>query len=369
MITGLGSVKDLVSGKQGAFYQTLEEFHNYWDRIDIIAPKISGHSSGVKEFFGNVYVHVSPWPIVFHPIFFLKKGLEIFRNHHFEIMSVQEFPPFYNGIGAALLSKKTRVPYMLEIHHVPGYPRAASLKEVIYRNAVKWCVALDSRKAKAVRVVNKTQTSNFLVQSGVSASKIVFLPSAYIDSSIFNPQESDKKFDLVYAARFEKNKGIASLIEAIEILKKKNRKVSLSIIGSGPLAGSLQGLVDEKGLSEQIYFAGWLKGPREIAEAYRQARIFINPALNEGGPRVALEAMACGLPLITTPIGLMPDLIRHKENGILAGWSAHDLAHAIEEMLDSPELQQVGAQEGPQIASQFDRVNLIRQYAEYLQQL
>src|SRR3989344_6732450 len=116
MMTGVGSAKDLASGKKGAFYNTLEEYSKYWDRIDIIAPKILNFKSEILNksktqnsksqtviLFGNVYIHISPWPLIFHPIFFIKKGLEIYKEQKFDLMTVHEFPPFYNGIGARLL--------------------------------------------------------------------------------------------------------------------------------------------------------------------------------------------------------------------------------------------------------------------------
>ena len=94
MITGLGSAIDLASNKKGAFYNTLEEFHKHWERIDIIVPRIKGQKSEIKEFFGNVYVHISPWPLMFHPFWFVKKGWEIFKKQKFDLMTVHEFPPF-----------------------------------------------------------------------------------------------------------------------------------------------------------------------------------------------------------------------------------------------------------------------------------
>src|SRR3989338_1581394 len=131
MITGLGGGLDLVRGKRGAFYNTLEEFHRYWERIDIILPKMAGVSE--KNFFSNVFVHCSPWPLVFYPWWFLKKGAELHLAHHFDLMTVHDFPPFYNGIGARFLWQKTKVPYVLEVHHIPGYPRAGSVKGGLYR--------------------------------------------------------------------------------------------------------------------------------------------------------------------------------------------------------------------------------------------
>lgn len=99
MITGLGSARDLASDKKGAFYYTLEEFHKYWDRIDIICPRVKGQKSGVKSLFGNVFMHISPWPLIFHPIWFLKKGVEIYKEQKFDLMTVQEFPLFIMALA------------------------------------------------------------------------------------------------------------------------------------------------------------------------------------------------------------------------------------------------------------------------------
>src|SRR5258708_1583045 len=164
MITGLGSARDLAQGKKGGFYNALEEFHSYWDRIDIIPPRVR---DGETELFGNVFVHSSPWPLLFQPWFFLKKGASLHKKHHFNAMTVQDFPPFYNGIGAFLLWCRIRVPYLLEFHHIPGYPRAANFKEWVYRLFAKSFVALDALPAAAVRVVNKHQTKKFLVGPGI----------------------------------------------------------------------------------------------------------------------------------------------------------------------------------------------------------
>src|SRR3989344_337109 len=102
MITGLGSAMDLASGRRGAFYNTLEEFSKYWERIDIVAPRgqIPNSKKQPLTLFGNVYVHIAPWPLIFHPFWFLRKGLEIYGKEKFNLMTVQDYPPFYNGVGA-----------------------------------------------------------------------------------------------------------------------------------------------------------------------------------------------------------------------------------------------------------------------------
>src|SRR3989344_9485774 len=98
MITGLGSAKSLATGQRGAFHNMLEEFSQYWDRVDIICPRVESRESRVESLFGNVYLHISPWPLVLHPFWFLKKALELHKDQKFDLITLHEFPPFYNVI-------------------------------------------------------------------------------------------------------------------------------------------------------------------------------------------------------------------------------------------------------------------------------
>src|SRR3989344_4498318 len=285
MITGLGSAVDLASGKKGAFYNTLEEFHKYWNRVDIICPRVKREKLKVKSLFGNVFIHVSPWPLVFHPFWFLKKGLEIYKEQKFDLMTVQDFPPFYNGIGARLLWNRIRVPYVLEFHHIPGYPRVANFKEKIYANEFIWKFYWNifGSKAKTVRVVNQKQTPEFLKKAGMPKEKIVYIPSMYIDLEIFKPLNLEKKYDLIFVGRLEKNKGIKLLLKAVKLLKEHSNilqnvgmSVKLLIVGSGSLKKELVNFVETNGLKENVFFSGWLATSEDVAKAYSSARIFVN---------------------------------------------------------------------------------------------
>ncbi len=366
MITGLGSAEDLARGKKGAFYNTLEEFHKYWNRIDIIAPRITNYELRITNLFGNVHIHTSPWPLVFHPWFFLKEGMRLHKKYHFDLMTVQDFPPFYNGIGAYLLSLATRVPYILEIMHVPGLPKAGSSKELIYKYLTKFFIRFDARHARAVRVINQKQTKDFLIEAGVPANKIKYIPAFYIDLDIFKPEPIEKKYDIVYAARLERNKGVLNLIKAIEIIRQKIPEIKACIIGDGPMRAEIENYIREHRLENNIELTGWLAGPQDVARRLNQSRIFVNPAFNEGGPRVALEAMACGIPVITTKVGIMLDIIKDGENGVFSGWSPQNLTQAAGTVLDSPALADSCAQAGLRTADQFERKSSIRHYAEFL---
>lgn len=366
MITGMGGT-ELARGKRGAFYNTLEEFHRYWDRIDIFAP--SGGPNTTK-YFDNVFIHCSSWPLLYHPAWILKKGIDLYREQKFDLMTAHEFPPFYNGIGARLLAGEIKVSYVLEVHHIPGHPKAGSFKELLYKKGWKIFAKFDTSKARAVRVVNQKETPNFLVNAGVSKEKIIYIPSMYIDLDIFKIYpEVEKKYDLVFCSRLEKNKGIFNLLEAVKIAKQQKPDIKLLIIGNGPEKKNLESRIKNYGLKDNVIFSGWLETARDVALAYNSAKIFVNPSFNEGGPRVALEAMACGLPVITTKVGLMHDLIRGDENGLFTDWEPDKMAKVILKLLSDFSLQNKFSEAGLSIAQQFEKKAMIRNYAESLQKL
>lgn len=384
MITGLGSATDLASGKKGAFYNTLEEFSKYWERIDIIAPKISRDSTSggfeVESLFGNVFIHISPWPLFFHPLWFLKKGIQIYKEQKFDLMTVHEFPPFYNGIGARLLwsrlfkeksrildsrsesGQKIKVPYVLEIFHIPGHPRAAGIKEVIYKFLFKLFIRLDASKAKAVRVMNQKQVPDFLVRAGVPKEKIIYVPAIYVDLDIFKPMDVVKEYDLIFVGRLEPNKGVGLFLEAV---KKLNRKSI--IVGHGSLYNKIKSEIENHKLNVSIH--GFAKDSKEIAELLNKSKILIMSSYNEGGPRVVVEAMACGVPVLATSVGIVPDLLKNSRSGEIIDWEANDIVQKADGLLNDPEMYQRYSLSGPEIAKQFEQKEAIENYANKIKKL
>ncbi len=367
--------RTLAGGKRGAFYNTLEEFHKYWEQVDIICPKISrGSTSGgfeVEPLFGNVFIHPSPWPLWLQPWWILKKGLEILKANSYKseagncVMTVHEYPPFYNGIGARLLWNKINIPYVLEIHHIPGYPKAADFKEWIYKIAMRCFIKYDAAKAKAVRVVNQKQVPGFLIRAGVPENKIIYIPSLYIDLDIFKPTDVKKQYDLIFIGRLAKNKGVNLLLEALAILSKThNLKPKTLIVGDGPMLKKLKLQTINYQLQTNVTFHGWAKDSQEVARLLNESRILVVPSYNEGGPRVALEAMACGVPVLATPVGIVPDVI--KNAGEIIDWNPADISKKVLELLGNTAKYQEYRANGLKIASHFEKRAAIKNYAEKL---
>ncbi len=357
----------MLRGKQGAFYNMLQEFSQFWERIDVICPRpvVSAATKNLPmnlSLFGNVFFHPSSQHLWRQPWWIERKGSELITQYHHDVMTVHEYPPFYNGIGAKWLHKKTNVPYVLEIHHIVGYPRSSSFSEWIGKVMSRFYLYRDTLPAARVRVVNQT-VYRLLKALGVPAQKIAIVPSFYLDPTILKPsQKIEKRYDVVFCGRLVKNKGLIELIDALYELSR----VTLLIIGDGTLKEQAERRVAKLGMQDRVTFMGWLPTLQDVTDTIQSGRLFVMNSLSEGGPRVALEAMACGMPIVSTAVGIMPDVIQNGINGILVSGDKSDLAAKIDYLLREPHLRLSMGEHAQSIVSQFEKGTLISQYTDFL---
>ena len=363
MISGIGA-SALAQGKKGGFYYMLEEFSKYWNRIDIICPRISTKRSDQPfQPFSNVYIHSSQKSLIFQPWFILKKGLELCRKQKFDLFTVHSYPPFYNDIGGRWLYNKIKVPYVLEIMHISGYPKAGSFKEWFYKILTRLFIKWSAKKAKEIRIINQKQTPAFLKRVRINEKKLKYIPAFYIDLEVFKSQSVEKKYDLVFSGRLVKSKGIKLLLKAVEILKLQNPNIKLIIVGLGSLENKIKKYIKEHNLQDNVTFSGWLPTADDLARVYNQSKIFVMPSFNEGGPRTPLEAMACKVPVITSRVGIMLDIIEHGKNGLFINWDAKDIVEKILRLLKDKDLYKKIAENGYKTVQQFERKKAIKNYA------
>lgn len=120
----------------------------------------------------------------------------------------------------------------------------------------------------------------------------------------------------LFVGQFIERKGIIYLVKAFEKLKKKFDDASLVLLGYGPLANFLRSYVQDKKIND-VFFVGH-KEVSEMPKMYAIADVFVLPSLEETWGLVINEAMACGLPVITTnKVGSSIDLIENKVNGFI----------------------------------------------------
>ena len=164
-----------------------------------------------------------------------------------------------------------------------------------------------------------------------------------IDPSRFHPADFGSGVPaIVSIGRLIEKKGFADLIEACRLLKPRGRPFACEIIGEGPLEAALRAQIAEAGLESCVKLAGPLT-QLEIVSRLAFATIFVLPCTREADgrmdnlPTVIMEAMAAGLPVISTPLGGIPEMIEHEINGELV--PEHDpaaICAALERLIADP---------------------------------
>ena len=157
---------------------------------------------------------------------------------------------------------------------------------------------------------------------------------------------------IVAIGRLIAKKGFGNLIRACALLVERVTSFRCEIIGEGPLENQLRGQIAELGLQDRIELAG-AKPQHEIRDCLAGASAFVMPSVPEAGggmdnlPTVIMEAMATGLPVVSTRIGGIPEMVVENETGFLVQpEDAVALAGAIERVTNDRPLGQKLGQAG-----------------------
>jgi len=361
MLSGDSSI---AQGSQGAFYMLLARFSQYWNRIDVITPQAGGAVDCVIH--DNVHIHPAQRHRVFQPWFIAKKGRELLDERPYHLVVSHDYGFFYNGIGAWMLLRDWEVPIPLisEIHHIEGYPRAVTLRERVWRFAAERYLAWSRKRVDAYRTVN-WEVSDYLVQRKVEPQKVLRLSSLYMEMGLLRPVATDQPYDVLYVGRLARNKGVLLLLDAIAQLQRSTHpEIVLGIRGSGPLRRQVERRIARLGLKDHVVWIPTVPDSEAMMMLYNNAKVIVCASTVEGNPRVVAEAMACGIPVVSTRVGLMQEIIDNGRNGFLVDWDAEEMAEKIGYLLDGTTLRENMGEAGRDTMYKYQAHKTVARYAQ-----
>ena len=268
----------------------------------------------VREMIDNVPIYrsikVLPAPVLFGLTYFLTamKFIIVQRNS-FDILHchiLQNYHSIAAMLAKLLLGKKV----IIKVASTGPLSDICMVKKSLlgglFLNIVKRADAIIALCAQAEKE---------LVDSGFPRDRIVRIPNG-VDLSLFKPDAEVTRLpaNLLFVGRLDYMKGVDILLKSIASLQTGGNKISCDIIGDGPLKKALQQLACELGIADKVTFAG---ACTNVLPYLQKASCFVLPSRSEGMPNVILEAMACGLPIIATLVGGIPDIITDGRNGLL----------------------------------------------------
>jgi glycosyltransferase involved in cell wall biosynthesis len=180
---------------------------------------------------------------------------------------------------------------------------------------------------------------------------------------------------ILSVGRLVEKKGFPDLIAACAQLRQSGRRFRCAIYGGGPLHDDLATLIEQLNLADCVTLAGECS-QTELIPIFQRAAIFALASFvtddndRDGIPNVLVEAMACGLPVVSTAVAGIPELVRHGDNGLMV--ASHDvpaLADALATLLDDqPSREHMGIAARATVVEHFDLRAAARQIATLFDQ-
>ena len=298
------------------------------DRIEILHPRYIVIPK-LELFSGGSYMLS-----IVRPLWELKQKIG-------KSMVVHAHCAYPDGVGVAIAAKLLRVPYIISAH---GSDINVSVKTRTLRWQIRWAL----RNAAAVIGVSSAICKRIAELADKQLERLVHVPCAGYDPQQFFPKDRAKaraNIGLAYAGGFVlfvgnlvKIKGVEVLLRAWSRLQKGGKLSSadrLVIVGDGPLRNSLEKQAKELCQTGTVIFAGSVPHVA-IADWMNAANLLCLSSFNEGTPNVIVEALACGVPVISSNVGGIPEVIRDGDNGLMVQpGDEKSLAEAIRVGLDT----------------------------------
>lgn len=156
-----------------------------------------------------------------------------------------------------------------------------------------------------------------------------------IERAVPRTISGDGRLNLIIACRQERGKGTDIVLEALVRLQRRFPGARLDVVGDGSFLGELQSRAKALRIEEKVTFHGKVQ-PKRVLELLRDAHVFCYPTESEGFPKVVLEALASGLPVITTRVSVLPKLINESCGVLIDQPTASHLAAAVETVGSDP---------------------------------
>jgi glycosyltransferase involved in cell wall biosynthesis len=208
---------------------------------------------------------------------------------------------------------------------------------------------LKRRMEKAKFVVTITEYNRRYLKGILENARILIIRNG-ISLKKFSPNGrnamSERVPIILAVGRFVEKKGFSCLVDACGELKRQQVNCRVVIVGDGPLRGEIEDQIRRMDLQDRVRLEGSRTHDELIDKYYRRATLFVLPCKEadnkdkDGLPVVLEEAMAMGIPVVTTPIAGIPELVRHNQTGLLVPPENPDeLARSIKRLLTDDSLR------------------------------
>jgi D-inositol-3-phosphate glycosyltransferase len=350
-------------------YPELAEFHftkRIWlelakgaDEYHVLARGKTNHTKHFRE--GNLFLHLVPsWGN--RERSFLLSSLYLFpliKKHKINILLAQS--PLLGGLSASLASRLWKIPMMVELHgeHYFTYFK----KGGIVNKVMSLLTSISLRQATRIRALNVLMANRLQL---LGFDKATIVPNR-VDTNLFSPPKQMYKLKqpvrLISVGRFVPEKNYLPLLD---MLANWHQPFLLTLVGGGPQKKEMEKAVNRLGLRDKVTLVDWLP-QQELVLLMTQSDVYIQSSISEALPRTLLEAMALGMPCVTTDAGCIAGTIVHEVTGMIVSKNLADFLPTLDAILGSEEKRRnLGAAARDEIHCHYEWNHCFQMYREAL---
>ncbi|KAF0142055.1 MAG: glycosyl transferase group 1 [Stygiobacter sp.] len=330
----------------------------------------------LNRFVENIFFHeveMSTYPLFEHSLYGLSltsKMLEVIEYEKLDLMHVHyAIPHAVSAYMARKVLEKTNksIKFITTLH---GTDITLVGLEPSFMPLVKFSIEESDGVTAVSRFLKEKTLTNYNIQKEI---EVIY---NFIDLDIYKPQPSDVfrqhiapngEKVLVHTSNFRPVKRVPDTIRILEKVKKEI-PAKLVLVGDGPDRSECERLARELDIHKDVIFLGKQDALAEILNA---ADIFLMPSQSESFGLSALEAMACGKPVISSSVGGLPELVIHNETGYIAeiGDVERMSKYAVDLLTNEKKYNIFAKNSLDRAVNHFDKALVLPKYIEYYEKV
>jgi N-acetyl-alpha-D-glucosaminyl L-malate synthase BshA len=329
----------------------------------------------LSHYIENIVFHeveISTYPLFEFPLYSLSlasKMVEVAEFEKLDLLHVHYAIPHATSayLAKEMLSKNRDLKIFTTLH---GTDITLVGLEPSFLPLVKFSIEKSDGVTTVSRFLKEKTLTNYSIEADIRV-----IPN-FVDTNLFKP-ESHGDFRkaiapngekiLVHTSNFRPVKRVPDTIRIFEKVQKEI-PAKLILVGDGPDRSECERLSRQLDLCDTVKFLGKQEG---LVEILSSSDLFLIPSQSESFGLAALEAMACGLPVISSSVGGLPELVKHNETGFIAEIGDVDrMAKYALELLGNEKKYKLFSENSRQRAvNKFDKSIVVPLYEEYYEQI
>jgi N-acetyl-alpha-D-glucosaminyl L-malate synthase BshA len=330
----------------------------------------------LNHFINNIYYHeveVSNYPLFEHSLYCLSltsKMLEVIEFENLDLLHVHYAIPFATSAYLAkqiVKKKNSNIKIITTLH---GTDITLVGLEPSFLPLVKFSIEESDGVTAVSKFLKETTLTNYNIEKDI---KVI---NNFIDTSLYKPEKNElmrRKIApngekvLIHTSNFRVIKRVTDTIKILELVKKEI-PTKLILVGDGPDRSECERLSRELHLQNDVIFLGKQDGIQEILTC---GDIFLMPSQSESFGLAALEGMSCGLPVISSSVGGLPELNMHNKTGFIAEFGDIErmASYAVSLFTNERKYNIFSTNARARAVENFEKSLVIPQYEEFYEKI